>query len=79
MWWILPIPLKNQRSKLPKISPNKRSDEQVSMWTDARPAGVVGLYADDALVGPLLKNKKGMPGSHSKTRILLMVQRVGKF
>eukprot|EP00971_Amphidinium_carterae_P007487 148572-Amphidinium_carterae.1 len=51
MWWILPIPLAEQRHKLPKISPDHRSDEQVAKWTEARPVGVVGLYVDDILAG----------------------------
>eukprot|EP00971_Amphidinium_carterae_P278546 5529333-Amphidinium_carterae.1 len=51
MWWILPIPLSEQRQKLPKITPDKRSDEQVAKWTEARPVGVVGLYVDDTLAG----------------------------
>eukprot|EP00971_Amphidinium_carterae_P056603 1118590-Amphidinium_carterae.1 len=51
MWWILPIPLSEQRHKLPKISPDHRSDEQVAKWTEARPVGVVGLYVDDRLAG----------------------------
>eukprot|EP00971_Amphidinium_carterae_P125285 2482363-Amphidinium_carterae.1 len=54
MWWILPIPLSEQKHKLPKITPGKRSDEQVSKspkWTEAKPVGVVGLYVDDTLAG----------------------------
>eukprot|EP00971_Amphidinium_carterae_P122470 2424874-Amphidinium_carterae.1 len=39
MWWILPVPLLEQRSRLRKITPHKRSDEQVAKWTEARPAG----------------------------------------
>eukprot|EP00971_Amphidinium_carterae_P208731 4141196-Amphidinium_carterae.1 len=30
---------------------DKRSDEQVSKWTEAKPVGVVGLYVDDTLAG----------------------------
>eukprot|EP00971_Amphidinium_carterae_P291476 5786409-Amphidinium_carterae.2 len=30
MWWILPIPLSEQKHKLPKITRDKGSDEQVS-------------------------------------------------
>eukprot|EP00971_Amphidinium_carterae_P132786 2629849-Amphidinium_carterae.1 len=51
LWWILPIPLAEQRHKLPKISPDHRSDEQVAKWTESRPVGAVGLYVDDILAG----------------------------
>eukprot|EP00971_Amphidinium_carterae_P033951 668313-Amphidinium_carterae.2 len=30
LWWILPIPVKNQRARLAHITPDKRSDEQVA-------------------------------------------------
>eukprot|EP00971_Amphidinium_carterae_P248679 4936138-Amphidinium_carterae.1 len=55
MWWTLPIPLAEQRHKLPKISPDHRSDEQVAKWTEAKPVGVGCLYVDDILAGT---NKK---------------------
>eukprot|EP00971_Amphidinium_carterae_P020291 399852-Amphidinium_carterae.3 len=48
MWWILPIPPSEQKHRLP---PDKRSDEQVSKWTEAKPVGVVGLYVDDTVAG----------------------------
>eukprot|EP00971_Amphidinium_carterae_P346353 6487756-Amphidinium_carterae.1 len=51
LWWILPIPLAEQWHKLPKISPDHRSDEQVAKWTESRPVGAVGLYVDDILAG----------------------------
>eukprot|EP00971_Amphidinium_carterae_P247525 4914842-Amphidinium_carterae.2 len=45
------MPLAEQKHKLPKITLDKRSDEQVSKWTEAKPVGVVGLYVDDTLAG----------------------------
>eukprot|EP00971_Amphidinium_carterae_P222542 4417144-Amphidinium_carterae.1 len=35
LWWILPIPLSEQKHRLPKKTPDKRSDEHVTRWTEA--------------------------------------------
>eukprot|EP00971_Amphidinium_carterae_P221134 4390210-Amphidinium_carterae.1 len=43
--------LKQSKHRLPETSPDKRSDEQVSRWTEAKPVGVVGLHVDDTLAG----------------------------
>eukprot|EP00971_Amphidinium_carterae_P042116 827494-Amphidinium_carterae.1 len=39
------VRLAGQRTKIPKMSPEKRSDDQVATWKEARPVGVVGLIA----------------------------------
>eukprot|EP00971_Amphidinium_carterae_P024642 485842-Amphidinium_carterae.2 len=54
--------LKEQKTKIPKISTEKRSDDQVVTWTEARPVGAVSLYVDDTLVGAH-NSRQGKPNS----------------
>eukprot|EP00971_Amphidinium_carterae_P041465 814199-Amphidinium_carterae.1 len=47
--YIVPQALSQQKKAIPRIFPDKRSDEQICEWDKTRPVGVVGVYVDDIL------------------------------